>query len=383
MPVFTSGQSQEDFSGKRMAFCPYCGTKLDNGARFCKNCGVRVERKETEGYKTREQEYAGKLVKCPACGADIPSFTPICPSCGHEIRGSGAARSIQELSYKLEHTASDAEKANVIRMYAIPNTREDILEFMILASTNMENRNQTEISEAWSVKFEQAYEKSKMLYGDDQKISDCYNLYLSKRERLWQRIEQERKREDAERRNSKATEFFNHNIRWILPVCLLAVCFILTGFLSIPHTIKEHQLENLIEIVESSIEDGDFEAARRTANQIIYDLDWSEESKQKWDSIRESLLESITRQEILIGKKIYAGLSSKGAKGKKYSEVVDHFERQGFTDIKTEAIEDLITGWWTTDGEVEKVTVNGLTDFEEESIFEPDAKIVIFYHTFD
>ena len=36
----------------------------------------------------------------------------------------------------------------------------------------------------------------------------------------------------------------------------------------------------------------------------------------------------------------------------------------------------------TKDGEVENVTINGLSDFEKESIFEPDAKIVVFYHTF-
>lgn len=382
MPVFTSGQSWEESGGKRAMFCPYCGTKLDHGARFCKHCGVPIDRAEPSTFKKREQEYAGKMIKCPACGEDIPSFTAICPSCGHEIRGSGPANSIQELSYKLEHTSSDSAKANLIRTFPIPNTREDILEFMILASTNIENSYQPEVSEAWAVKFEQAFEKSKILYGDDQKILDCYNLYLNKREQFHQRIEHEQKRACSERRNANAIELFDRNKRWILPVCGLIACFILTGLLSIPHMIKEFQLENLVKVVEASIEEGDFEAARRTANQIIYDIDWSDESKQKWDLIRESLLESITRQEVLAGKKIYAGFSSKEAKGKSYSEVADYFERQGFTNIQIEEIKDLITGWWTTDGEVEKVTINGLSEFEEESVFEPDAEIVIFYHTF-
>ena len=151
---------------------------------------------------------------------------------------------------------------------------------------------------------------------------------------------------------------------------------------SISHMTKEHQLENLTEEVQTYIEDGNFEMARITANQIIDDSNWSDESRQKWDSIRESLLESITKQEILVGEKIYAGLSSKEVEGKNYSEIVDHFKQQGFTDIKTEKIEDLVTGWLTKDGEVENVTINGLSDFEKESIFEPDAKIVVFYHTF-
>lgn len=337
--------------------------------------------------QTREQEYAGKIIKCPFCGENLPSFTEKCPSCGHEIRGAGATRSICELSYKLEHTSSDSEKANIIRMHAIPNTREDILEFMILSSTNMENSYQPEISQAWSVKFEQAYEKSKLLFGDDQLISNYYNQYLSKKEQNQQREKQEQKRARTERRNSKIINFFGNNINEILPigmlVVLILIIILLSGASSISHMMKEHQLENLAEETQTYIEDGDFEMARITANKIIDDSGWSDESKQKWDSIRESLLESIIRQEVLLGKKIYVGITNEEIKGKNYSETVDYFEQQGFTDIQTEKIEDLVTGWLVKDGEVEEVTIDGLSSFEEESVFEPDAKIVIYYHTFD
>lgn len=71
-----------------MGFCTNCGQPLADNAIFCSNCGAPVEGAGTGAYKTREQEYAGKMIKCPVCGEDIPSFTAICPSCGHEINSA-------------------------------------------------------------------------------------------------------------------------------------------------------------------------------------------------------------------------------------------------------------------------------------------------------
>ena len=65
-----------------------------------------------------------------------------------------------------------------------------------------------------------------------------------------------------------------------------------------------------------------------------------------------------------------------------YNEVLDLFEEAGFVNIKIEAKYDIITGWFTDDGEVEKVTVNGNKKFFESDQYRPDAEIVITYHTF-
>ena len=37
----------------KMQFCPYCGTKLDDGARFCKNCGEAVANNAQEPQKPK------------------------------------------------------------------------------------------------------------------------------------------------------------------------------------------------------------------------------------------------------------------------------------------------------------------------------------------
>lgn len=75
-------------------------------------------------------------------------------------------------------------------------------------------------------------------------------------------------------------------------------------------------------------------------------------------------------------------ISSKAANGMNYNEVVDLFEKAGFVNISVEAKYDIITGWLTDDGEVEKITVNGSKKFSESDRYRPDAEIVMTYHTF-
>lgn len=74
--------------------------------------------------------------------------------------------------------------------------------------------------------------------------------------------------------------------------------------------------------------------------------------------------------------------SASALKGKNYEEVVQLFEDSGFTNIEVEAIEDLVTGWLTKDGEVEDVSIAGNVKFSAGQWIEPDSKIVIRYHTF-
>ena len=68
--------------------------------------------------------------------------------------------------------------------------------------------------------------------------------------------------------------------------------------------------------------------------------------------------------------------------GKDYEEVREIFEKQGFTNIKLEAIEDLITGWLTKDGEVEDVSVGGDVNYLSDKWYPKDTEVVIRYHTF-
>lgn len=69
-------------------------------------------------------------------------------------------------------------------------------------------------------------------------------------------------------------------------------------------------------------------------------------------------------------------------RGDNYQEVQTDLRAAGFTDIETTAVPDLKFGLLNKPGEVKEVSVNGRTNWEVESRFPTDAKIIIRYHTF-
>ncbi len=73
---------------------------------------------------------------------------------------------------------------------------------------------------------------------------------------------------------------------------------------------------------------------------------------------------------------------SSDMEGRNYEDVVTIFEEKGFTNIKTEPIDDLIFGWLTKDGEVEEVSVGGKVDYSPDKWVPADTEVVIRYHTF-
>ena len=73
--------------------------------------------------------------------------------------------------------------------------------------------------------------------------------------------------------------------------------------------------------------------------------------------------------------------SSKDYKNENYIDVLEDLESAGFTNIKFEIIYDLITGWLTSNGEIEEVLIDGNPSFFKGDIFAKDTEIIIKYHT--
>ena len=221
-------------------FCQYCGTKLDFGARFCKSCGKPIEQsgnsavgctppqtEETFSHKQhteRKTVYEGQLHKCPNCGELLDAFRSHCPSCGYEIRDARSSSSVRELAQKLERIEAERmapieekkslmkmvfgkdfkeedeveeaqerfdehkrqQKANLIINFSVPNTREDILEFMILASSNIDVKKgiDDEVSKAWLSKLDQVYEKAKLLMGNKPSFTQIKYIYDRKKAQI-------------------------------------------------------------------------------------------------------------------------------------------------------------------------------------------------------
>lgn len=206
-----------------MPFCVKCGKQLAEGTRFCTGCGTPVGGEaENDGTK-RVQKFEGEIRKCPNCGTVLESFQAVCPSCGFELRGDvKVASSVQKLmdkiaeiertreevapvessftSTKIQLNASktDVSIANVIKVFPVPNTIEEILEFVMLASSNIDssvlvNRiaratkgspsevaGQNAISEAWLSKMNQMYKKASMSFASSPKFQEVKIIYDEK-----------------------------------------------------------------------------------------------------------------------------------------------------------------------------------------------------------
>lgn len=192
-----------------MAFCINCGQELVEGAKFCANCGNAVT-SENATFQ-RKTVYEGTLHKCPNCGEVLNSFVPNCPACGHELRDATGVSSVKQLIMKLEQLEAqksqekgdnifgqwrttariDKQKIDLIRNFSIPNTKEDVLEFILLAAANIDlkvyglmairySTARRELSEAWLSKLEQADQKAEILFGQTQEYISLRNVYEEK-----------------------------------------------------------------------------------------------------------------------------------------------------------------------------------------------------------
>lgn len=139
------------------------------------------------------QKY-GNVPKCPSCGAQVVGGSAVCPECGYMFSNVGANSSYEKLSAKLE--AIDAayrgkesfsiplygvskqakEKASVVRMFPVPNTRADLLEFLASMSAQIQSMKTSQsvqifeeatISEAYKAKYEECVNKARISFAND------------------------------------------------------------------------------------------------------------------------------------------------------------------------------------------------------------------------
>lgn len=86
-------------SGKEKAICPICGTEIDSGTEFCKNCGspmdavtTDVDSGELEDSLASLEEVVGEepdtISVCPQCGDFTKPSDITCLTCGYKLKDS-------------------------------------------------------------------------------------------------------------------------------------------------------------------------------------------------------------------------------------------------------------------------------------------------------
>lgn len=223
-------------------FCNFCGAsigeikneniKIEEKIKHEeKNVSEPMDNKKPEEKKAKKAErkivYEGEIHKCPNCGEVLKSFCINCPSCGFEIRNTNSANSVREFADKLakiknwempefkesksvmksifgsdfnnqddlEEMQSNFERRKTeqeisfIINYSIPNSKEDMLEFMILATSNIDAKLvNDDLTKAWITKLDQVYKKAELtMKPDNPDFIKIKNVYDKKKKEIMKR----------------------------------------------------------------------------------------------------------------------------------------------------------------------------------------------------
>ncbi len=180
--------------------CRKCGAKIDPNVKFCPSCGTLViespdETEKKQPQNTHKEEppvvpspkkeptREERVEKCIYCGEILPSDAFVCPSCGHEVRGRKAVTSAKELMDKLSHLDSESERIETIKSFVVPNDKEDIMEMMILATSNFDHDLYysksfgENVATAWMRVIEQCYTKATIFISDEKDLAKIKKMY--------------------------------------------------------------------------------------------------------------------------------------------------------------------------------------------------------------
>lgn len=299
-----------------MAYCRNCGSELVENAKFCQKCGCATGNGNTD-YSKRQQEFAGKIYKCPNCGEVLKAFEINCPACGHELRGTKASSAVKEFALKLEAIESrreyekprglfavaeaqqrisktDAQKISLIKSFSVPNSKEDMLEFMILATSSMNMRtydsantniskSEKEINAAWFSKVQQVYEKAKRSCSADSTFTEIKVLYDSCNEKI---------RKSKKKGIVKWTLMFG----W-MPI-FFAIIFIWIGIYAPIDERKEvARLDAIVDEIEEQLEEGKYKYALMNADGLVYSgAITNDEQSRKWEIEREYWIDKVIEE---------------------------------------------------------------------------------------
>lgn len=296
-----------------MAFCTKCGNRLEPDTRFCSRCGTPTQADVQPSSDSRREAWEGSVHKCPHCGAPVGSFDAYCPSCGNELRDKEAADSVAELSRRLDQIESernesgkkkgffakaaeqnvvsdiDQRKISLIRTYPIPNTVEDILEFVILASSNADPEafssltpdvSRKAVSEAWVSKCEQAIRKAEVSFSGSLLVGRMNEMLKSAREKVGR----------AKRRRVFA-QIALYAGPWALILILIGIGFLNGTFGPEAVNREQERLDGIVENIEQDLDDGEYLRALLKADSLETEV--TDDMTKEWEINREYWIDRV------------------------------------------------------------------------------------------
>lgn len=162
------------------------------------NARLAKAQKAQTGTKTQsasKSDKMGEVKKCPSCGAIIQSYMGECSECGYALENLQANSSSQRLAEKLEEIEksrtvnkddedNDEEderianaKTEIIRSFPIPNTKADLLEFILSLKSKITSKffpsDNDPCNDAYKAKCTECINKAKILFPNDPMLKEA------------------------------------------------------------------------------------------------------------------------------------------------------------------------------------------------------------------
>lgn len=144
----------------------------------------------------------GEARKCPSCGANVVGLQGRCPYCGSTFEGVRANSSIERLSEAIQKAMHECKEryakaivetekakaksrrktsiwddqvvddtdevvAGIIRNFPVPNTKTDLMEFVIALRPKTQGGDSDDIKDAYYAKYKECLDKARYMFPDD------------------------------------------------------------------------------------------------------------------------------------------------------------------------------------------------------------------------
>ena len=154
-------------------------------------------------------EKMGNIVKCPNCGCTDVAGRAVCPECGYaftNVKTNSSAERLAEQLAKIEAArrgdllggiasgfggGKAGEKVSCIQNFPVPNTRDDLLEFLSMLKPKSSKygkygTTQSEIAQAraYYVKYVECVEKAQRSFKDDPDFQPYYDFYNKEQKKM-------------------------------------------------------------------------------------------------------------------------------------------------------------------------------------------------------
>ena len=271
---------------------------------------LEMEKAKSAQPSAPKSEKYGDVRKCPACGAIVPSMAAICPECGYEFTNVEANSSTRLLMQKIDEiqaqyaelTANVDNKdesairtrgyqvkrqlndrtAQLIQNFPIPNTREDLIEFLTLCIGNSKADSvmldgNDPVTPAWRKKLQQVIAKVKVALPNDQQAQELIDEY-------------EGKRENSKKKGKKIA----------IGIVVLFVIALLIAFLVPKEMSPKEQVKALSEQVVEMVNKGDLDGAKTSLNNVTIPEEFQKEGTayitEQYDAMYLSLINAYIKK---------------------------------------------------------------------------------------